>query len=93
MKKRRINAVSRPVEFVFHLSMFLFCLACIIPFIFVIIISFSSQESIREIGYSLFRPHGLWRHTVISGNWEISCGDPILTVSLSQQQERYSVFW
>ena len=38
MKKRRINAVSRPVELVFHLIMFLFCLACIIPFIFVIII-------------------------------------------------------
>ena len=52
MKKRKINAVSRPVEFVFHLIMLVFCLACIIPFIFVIIISFSSQDSIREIGYS-----------------------------------------
>ena len=30
----------------------LFSLLCIIPFIFVIIISFSSEESIRQIGYS-----------------------------------------
>lgn len=32
----------------------LFCLLCIIPFIFVLIISFSSDASIREIGYSFF---------------------------------------
>lgn len=54
-KKRRLNAVSKPVEILFHIIMILFCLACIIPFIFVIIISFSSQESIREIGFS-FQP-------------------------------------
>ncbi|MCR5768993.1 MAG: carbohydrate ABC transporter permease [Lachnospiraceae bacterium] len=30
----------------------MFCAACIIPFIFVVIISFSSESSIREIGYS-----------------------------------------
>ena len=69
MKKRRINAVSRPVEFVFHLSMFLFCLACIIPFIFVIIISFSSQESIREIGYS-FVPTS-WSLEAYSYIWKL----------------------
>lgn len=51
-EKRPINAVSRPVEAIFHLIMIVFCLACIIPFIFVVIISFSSKESIREIGYS-----------------------------------------
>lgn len=54
-KKRRLNAVSKPVEILFHIIMILFCLACIIPFIFVIIISFSSHESIREIGFS-FQP-------------------------------------
>lgn len=51
-KKREINAVSRPVEFLFHLIMILFCASCILPFLFVIIISFSSQESIRAIGFS-----------------------------------------
>ena len=50
--KREINAVSRPVELVFHIVMILFCLLCIVPFIFVVIISFSSQDSIRQIGYA-----------------------------------------
>ncbi len=54
-KKRRLNSVSRSVEIIFHMIMIVFCLACIIPFIFVIIISFTSQDSIREIGYS-FKP-------------------------------------
>ncbi len=53
-KKRAVNAVSVPVEVVFHIIMILFCLLCIIPFVFVVIISFTSQQSIREIGYSFF---------------------------------------
>lgn len=51
-KKRDVNAVSAPVEAIFHVIMILFCAACIVPFIFVVIISFSSQESIRAIGFS-----------------------------------------
>lgn len=56
MKKRPVNAVSRPAEAVMHLIMTLFCLACVIPFIFVVIISFSSQDSIRQLGFS-FTPN------------------------------------
>ncbi len=53
MKKYRpVNAVSRPVEMLFHIIMLFFCLCCVIPFVFVVIISFTSQQSIREIGYS-----------------------------------------
>ena len=48
----RLNAVSRGTESLFHLVLGLFALACIIPFLFVISISFSSEESIRRIGYS-----------------------------------------
>ena len=48
----RLNQVSRRAEAGFHLVLGLFSLACIIPFIFVIIISFSSEDSIRRIGYS-----------------------------------------
>ena len=48
----RLNAVSRGTESLFHMVLGLFALACIIPFLFVIIISFSSEESIRRIGYS-----------------------------------------
>ena len=54
----RLNMVSRKTETLFHLILGLFALACIIPFIFVIIISFSSEDSIRQIGYS-FSP-GAW---------------------------------
>ena len=54
----RLNQVSRRTEAVFHGVLGLFSLACIIPFIFVIIISFSSEDSIRQIGYS-FTPAAL----------------------------------
>lgn len=51
-KAFRLNSVSVGTESVFHLILGLFSIACIIPFVFVIIISFSSEQSIREIGYS-----------------------------------------
>ena len=57
-KKRRINAVSVPAEIVINIIMILFCLLCVVPFIFVIIISFTSEESIAHIGYS-FVPESL----------------------------------
>ncbi len=53
-KKRSLNAVSIPTEIIINIIIGLFCLACIIPFIFVIIIAFTSEESIRAIGYSFF---------------------------------------
>lgn len=51
-KKRRLNSVSVPTEVIINIILGFFCLCCIIPFIFVIIISFSSEESIRAIGFS-----------------------------------------
>lgn len=51
-KNLRLNSVSRPTETLFHVILGLFSLLCVIPFVFVIIISFSSEESIRQIGYS-----------------------------------------
>jgi len=51
-KKHRLNSVSVGTEAVFCVVIGLFALCCIIPFIFVIIVSFSSESSIREIGYS-----------------------------------------
>lgn len=53
-KNKRLNKVSLPVEIMIHIIIGLFCLLCILPFIFVIIISFTSEESIREIGFSFF---------------------------------------
>lgn len=49
---RRLNAVSIPSEILINIILGLFCFICIVPFIFVAIISFSSENSIREIGYS-----------------------------------------
>ena len=58
-KNLRLNSVSAGTEGIFHVIIGLFSVCCIIPFVFVIIISFSSEASIREIGYS-FLPAG-WR--------------------------------
>lgn len=51
-KEFRLNSVSKGTEVIFNVIIGLFSVCCIIPFIFVIIISFSSQDSIRQIGYS-----------------------------------------
>ena len=50
-----LNNFGPGAQTVFHIVLGLFSLLCIIPFIFVIIISFTSEDSIREIGYS-FHP-------------------------------------
>ena len=48
----RLNTVSIPVEILLNIVLGLFCLMCVVPFLFVAIISFSSESSIREIGFS-----------------------------------------
>lgn len=53
-KSHRLNSVSAGTEAVMNVVLALFSLCCIIPFIFVVIISFSSEESIRTIGYSFW---------------------------------------
>ena len=52
-----LNRFGPGAQMVFHLLLAAFALLCIIPFVFVIIISFTSEESIRQIGYS-FAPQG-----------------------------------
>jgi len=47
-----LNAFGPGAQAVFHIALGLFALACIVPFLFVIIISFTSEDSIRQIGYS-----------------------------------------
>lgn len=53
-KNHRLNSVSAGTEAVMNVILAVFSLCCIIPFIFVVIISFSSEESIRTIGYSFW---------------------------------------
>ena len=53
-KAYRGNRVSAAVEVCLHIIVGGFALACIIPFIFIIVISFSSAESLRLVGYTIF---------------------------------------
>ena len=48
----RLNQVSAGTELAFHIILGLFALCCILPFLFVVIISFSAESSIKTIGYS-----------------------------------------
>lgn len=50
--RNKLTAVSLPVELLFYLILGIFCAMCIIPFIFVVIVSFSSDKSIMAVGYS-----------------------------------------
>ena len=47
-----LNTFGPGAQAVFHTCLALFALLCIVPFLFVIIISFTSEDSIRQIGYS-----------------------------------------
>ena len=47
-----LNRFGTGTQAAFHAVLGIFSLMCIIPFIFVIIIAFSSEESIRQVGYS-----------------------------------------
>lgn len=47
-----LNNFGPGAQALFHIVLGLFALLCIVPFIFVIIISFTSEDSIRQIGYS-----------------------------------------
>lgn len=53
-KNHRLNSVSAGTETLMNVILAAFSLCCIIPFIFVVIISFSSEDSIRTIGYSFW---------------------------------------
>ncbi len=73
MKRRKINSISLPSEIICHLILIAFCLLCIVPFIFVVIISFTSQESIRSIGYS-FTPTS---YSLEAYNYVLKLGDQL----------------
>ena len=51
-KSAFLNSFGPGAQVLFHVLLALFSLLCIVPFLFVIIISFTSEDSIRQIGYS-----------------------------------------
>lgn len=50
---KRMNSFSKPVEILFTVLLGIFTLSCIFPFIFVMIISLSSESSLAQNGYAL----------------------------------------
>ena len=50
----KFNRVSPPANVLFSLLFIVLALVCVIPFIFVIIISISSDQSIQTNGYTFF---------------------------------------
>ena len=50
---KQLNSFSKPVEILFAIILGLFVISCIFPFIFVTILSFSSELSLTQNGYSL----------------------------------------
>ena len=49
-----VRAFSPKVDFFFNILIALFAISCLVPFIFVIIISLTSEVSLAEHGYSFF---------------------------------------
>jgi len=51
LKFTQINPVN---NFIFNIVMIVLCVACLVPLLLVVAISFSSEESLRHFGYQLF---------------------------------------
>ena len=67
----RFNRVSKPVNFLIGLLFLLLALACVVPFIFVVIISLTSEEALKMNGYR-FIPEEIsfeaYKHILSSGS-------------------------
>lgn len=50
--KARLSSVSLGAESAFHATLATFSALCVVPFLFVVVISLSSEASIQRIGYS-----------------------------------------
>lgn len=53
-EKNRFNSVSKPTNFGLNILFALLAAACIIPFIFVVIISFTSEQALQMNGYKFW---------------------------------------
>lgn len=47
----RFNSISKPTNFLFNVLFFILAALCIVPFIFVVIISLTSEQSLQVNGY------------------------------------------
>lgn len=53
-KRKKINEISNKSNFILTVVMTVYAAVCVLPLILVVIVSFSSEESIFEKGYSFF---------------------------------------
>ena len=49
-----VNQISRKADTILNIVFFLWALACVLPLILVVVVSFSSEQSIFQNGYSFF---------------------------------------
>ncbi len=50
----KLNRIKQPTNIAFNAILLFFALACFLPFIVVVLISVTEEESIRQYGYQLF---------------------------------------
>ncbi|MEG2295399.1 MAG: carbohydrate ABC transporter permease [Oscillospiraceae bacterium] len=65
------NRVSKPTDLILNILFGILAAACIIPFIFVVIISFTSEQSLQTNGYSFFPKEwsiDAYKHILSSGS-------------------------
>ena len=49
-----VNPISKKADFIINVIFFLWALACVLPLLLVVVVSFSSEQSIFQNGYSFF---------------------------------------
>lgn len=49
-----VNRISKKADFIINVIFFLWALACVLPLLLVVVVSFSSEQSIFQNGYSFF---------------------------------------
>ena len=49
-----VNRISKKADFIINVIFFLWALACVLPLLWVVVVSFSSEQSIFQNGYSFF---------------------------------------
>ena len=64
----RYNRISKPANVLFNLLFIILSLTCIVPLVFVVIISFTSEASIQQAGYSFIPKE--WSLSAYSYIWE-----------------------
>lgn len=53
-KEKRINAISKKANVMMLCILSVFALLCVLPVLLVVVVSFSSEQSIFQNGYSFF---------------------------------------